>query len=186
MRASIGPFLPDERESFSESHVDFDRLFDDVYPGLVRYCQRMSADVDMAEDAAQEAFVRFLDRRPRGDGPGLRAWLYKVATHVLRDRARVEGNRARLRDANPGRVGMPTRPPGADEVMERDERVREVRRVLDGMDERDRALLLLREEGFSYRELADAVGVQDSSVGTLLARARKRFESELSERTIRA
>jgi RNA polymerase sigma factor (sigma-70 family) len=164
--------------------VDFDRLFDDVYPGLVRYCQRVSADPDVAEDAAQEAFVRFLDRRPRGDAPGLRAWLYKVATHVLRDRARVEGNRARIREANPGRVRLTDGPPGADETMERDERIRRIRRVLDGMDERDRTLLLLREEGFSYRELAEAVGVQDSSVGTLLARARKRLESELSQRTI--
>ncbi|CAN5675194.1 RNA polymerase sigma factor SigX [soil metagenome] len=170
--------------------MDFDRLFDDVYPGLVRYCHRMTADADLAEDAAQEAFVRFLDRRPRGDAAGLRAWLFKVATHLLRDRARVEGNRARLRQHNPEAVGVPAPAGGwgsgesALEAMERKERVAAVREILASLEERDRTLLLLREEGFSYRELADSAGVQASSVGTLLARARRRFETELRERGI--
>lgn len=167
--------------------MDFDRLFDDVYPGLVRYCHRMTADPDLAEDAAQEAFVRFLDRRPRGEAAGLRAWLFKVATHLIRDRARVEGNRARLRDNHAEEVGeMPggAMRNGEDalESMERMERIAAVRDVLASLEERDRTLLLLREEGFSYRELAESAGVQASSVGTLLARARRRFETELRER----
>ncbi len=163
--------------------MDFDRFFDDVYPGLVRYCHRMTADRDLAEDTAQEAFVRFLDRRPRGDAAGLRSWLYTVATHLLRDRARVEDNRARLRQVHPPKPDAPVLP---DEAVERTERVRQVREVLSALDERDRTMLLLREEGFSYQEVAAAVGVQPSSVGTLLARARKRFENELIERKIRA
>jgi RNA polymerase sigma factor (sigma-70 family) len=168
--------------------VDFDRLFDDVYPGLVRYCHRMTADPDLAEDAAQEAFVRFLDRRPGGEAAGLRAWLFKVATHLLRDRARVETNRARLREHHPGEVGVGTPGGGGNsgedafETLEREERIAAVREVLASLEERDRTLLLLREEGFSYRELADSTGVQASSVGTLLARARRRFETELRER----
>ncbi|TVP42418.1 MAG: sigma-70 family RNA polymerase sigma factor [Gemmatimonadales bacterium] len=168
--------------------MDFDRLFDDVYPGLVRYCHRMTADADLAEDAAQEAFVRFLDRRPRGEAAGLRAWLFKVATHVLRDRARVENNRARLREHHHGE-GTAGRPGGGGangedvlESLERKERIAAVRDVLASLEERDRTLLLMREEGFSYRELADSTGVQASSVGTLLARARRRFETELRER----
>jgi RNA polymerase sigma-70 factor, ECF subfamily len=166
--------------------VDFDRLFDDVYPGLVRYCHRVTADADLAEDAAQEAFVRFLDRRPKGDLPGLRAWLYKVATHLVRDRARVEGNRARLREAHAPRVTPDAGAPAPDEALERAERIDAVRQVLEEMEDRDRTLLLLREEGFSYRDLADLVGVQASSVGTLLARARRRFQAELNNRKIQA
>jgi DNA-directed RNA polymerase specialized sigma24 family protein len=40
------------------------------------------------------------------------------------------------------------------------------------MPERDRRLLLLRHEGYSYHELATALGLVESSVGTLLRRAR--------------
>ena len=40
---------------------------------------------------------------------------------------------------------------------------------------RDRAVLLLRHSGFSYAEIADAVGLAPGSVGTTLVRAQRRF-----------
>jgi RNA polymerase sigma factor (sigma-70 family) len=64
---------------------------------------------------------------------------------------------------------------GTVEEIDRSRRIADVRRALDSLDERDRTLLLMREEGFQYRELAEAVGVEPTSVGTLLARARRRF-----------
>lgn len=158
--------------------MDFDKLFDEVYPGLYRYCLRMTADADAAEDAAQEAFVRLLDRKVRGDGAGLKAWLFKVATHVVRDRVRISDNRRRLLERNPVAPAPPSDPA---EVFGRKEEVARVRRALAGLDERDRTLLLLREEGFSYRELGEAVGVKAASIGTLLARARQRFLEAMTE-----
>ena len=149
-----------------------------MHPGLYRYCLRLTADSDLSEDVAQEAFVRMLDRKVRGDPAGLRAWLFKVATHLIRDRARVESNRARLLEAHAVDVTGGETP---EEQAERAERVEIVRRALSNLDERDRTLLLLREEGFAYRELAEVIGVQSTSVGTLLARARRRFTSALNE-----
>ena len=40
--------------------VEFDALFEAVYPALFRYCNRMTGDPDQAEDLAQEAFFRLL------------------------------------------------------------------------------------------------------------------------------
>lgn len=137
----------------------------------------MAPDTDVAEDAAQEAFVRFLDREVEGDPAGVRAWLFKVATHLLRDRARVQANRERLLQEHPI---APDGPPLPDEELAQRERVARVRRALAGLEHRDRTLLLLREEGLSYRELAEALGVQPSSVGTLLVRARRRLEERMS------
>lgn len=159
-------------------HVNFDELFDDVYPELFRYCVRMAGDVDVAEDVVQDAFVRLLDRGVRGDRAGLRAWLFKVATHRLRDGIRVRENRRRLlreRPVAPDPVATP------EELTRREERVFRARRALSRLDERDRTLLLLKEEGFSYQEMADAVGVRATSIGTLLARARRRFAGALEE-----
>jgi RNA polymerase sigma factor (sigma-70 family) len=158
--------------------VNFDTLFDDVYPDLFRYCVRLTGDGDAAEDLVQEAFVRLLDRQVEGGREGIRAWLFKVATHLVRDRVRVERNRARLLEKNPVLPGGVDAP---DRALERDERVRAVRRALEFLDERDRTLLLLREEGFTYQELAGIIGVQPASVGTLLARARRRFAGVLTE-----
>jgi len=47
--------------------------------------------------------------------------------------------------------------------------------VLERLPVRDRQLLLMREEGFSYEEIAAVIGVAPASVGTLIARALKRF-----------
>lgn len=157
--------------------MNYEELFDQVYPQLYRYTLRMTGDADVAEDAAQEAFVRLLDREVEGDASRQRAWLFTVATHLLRDRARLSRNRARLLEENPVHAAAP---PPADQEVERKERVARIRKALDALGERDRTLLLLREEGFSYQELAEEINVQPGSVGTLLARARRRLMSELN------
>jgi RNA polymerase sigma-70 factor (ECF subfamily) len=152
--------------------VDFDALYDEVFPPLFRYCQRLTGDPDVAEDVAQEAFVRLLDRKVTGERAALRVWLFTVATHVIRDRWRVSTNRRRLLEINPVTPGGA---PDPEVETERRQEIADVRRALDGLADRDRELLLMREEGFSYREIAEAVGVSATSVGTLIARAQKRF-----------
>ena len=152
--------------------MDFDALYDEVFPSLFRYCQRLTGDPDVAEDMAQEAFVRMLERRVVGERAAVRVWLFKVATHLVRDRWKVSSNRKRLLESHPVTPGAG---PDPARETERREDVASVRRALDTLDPRDRELLLMREEGFSYREMAEAVGVSGASVGTLLARAQKRF-----------
>jgi RNA polymerase sigma-70 factor (ECF subfamily) len=88
----------------------------------------------------------------------------------------VENNRARLLRVHGQDVSSEEMPA---EQLERAGRVAMVRRALLQLSDRDRTLLLLREEGFAYMELAEAIGVDPSSVGTLLARARRRFAAVL-------
>ena len=52
-----------------------------------------------------------------------------------------------------------------------------VRAALQELSERDRTILLMREEGFRYAEIADAIGVKHTSVGALVARALRRFSA---------
>ena len=159
-------------ESSYVSGVDFDALYDEVFSPLFRYCHRLTGDPDVAEDVAQEAFVRLLDRQVAGEQAALRVWLFKVATHLIRDRWRVSSNRRRLLEIHPV---APGKPPDSERETERSQEVASVRYALETLDPRDRELLLMREEGFSYGEMAEAVGVQATSVGTLLARTQRRF-----------
>jgi RNA polymerase sigma factor (sigma-70 family) len=158
--------------------VDFETLFDEVYPALFRYCQRLTGEPDVADDVAQEAFVRLVDRRITGDPRALRVWLFKVATHVIRDRVRTRENRRRLLAANPVAPGSGDTP---DREAERNETIQAVRAALDQLELRDRQMLLMRYEGFSYKELAEVVGVAHTSMGTLLARAQRRFARTYQE-----
>ena len=49
------------------------------------------------------------------------------------------------------------------------------RKALDVLPERDRNALLMREEGLDYNEIAEALDLSVGSVGTTLARARRRL-----------
>jgi RNA polymerase sigma-70 factor (ECF subfamily) len=87
---------------------------------------------------------------------------------------RKKERRRRLRVAKrepPGAVSTPL------EDVERAEKIASVRKALADLSERDRQMLLMREEGFRYAEIAEAIGVRSTSVGALLARALERFSA---------
>lgn len=153
--------------------ASFGELYESLQPSLLRYLERLIGDGDIAEDVAQEAFLRLL-RRTDLDADNARLWIFTVATNLVRDHGRAVARRRRLLVATPV---VPSGPPAPDVETERSERVTRVRAALELLPERDRQLLLMREEGFRYKEMAEAVGVAPGSVGTLIVRALKRFES---------
>ena len=153
--------------------VGFGALYERLQPSLLRYLERLTGDGDLAQDVAQEAFLR-LFRRGDLKGDDARLWIFTVATNLVRDHGRTSVRRRRLLVAQPVRPNAPTTP---DVETERSERVARVRAALNTLPERDRQLLLMREEGFRYQEMAEAVGVAPGSVGTLIARALKRFQA---------
>jgi len=149
--------------------MDIDRLFDAVYPGLVRFGLRMTGDLQVAEEGARKAFVRFLDQRPRGDTAASRAWLYRALTRHLEE---VE---ARSREAPPRRR-LPAHLEASGRAV--DARDRTLLSALATLPTRERAVLLLREEGLGYPDVAEVAGVPSSGVGgvgDLLVEARRRF-----------
>ncbi len=149
-----------------------DRLFAELHAPVFRYVHRLTGDPDVAADIAQEAFVRLYTR-----GGGLpdeaRPWLFRVADNLVRDRARRRSTVVRFADAGERIVSDP--PPRPDDALEQSERVQEVREALERLKPRDRKILLMREEGFSYEEIARVVGVGRRSVPTLVMRALRRF-----------
>jgi RNA polymerase sigma-70 factor (ECF subfamily) len=151
--------------------MGFDAFYKRVHPNIFRYLERLTGDADAAGDIAQEAFVRLLSR-PDLTEDAARLWLFTVATNLVRDRGRSTARRARLLASTPPETGRLSQP---DEDLERKERIGSVRAALDMLAERDRQMLLMREEGFRYDEIAEAVGVAPGSVGTLMARALKKF-----------
>lgn len=146
---------------------------------LVRYLARLSGDHELAEDAAQEAFAR-LHRSPPRHQDEIRGWLFRVGTNLVWDAKRRSSTRRRL---------LATRVPGAflgDQPRRPDDEAHSaevrghVRAALDRLHAKERSALLMREEGFSHREIAQAVGTTTGSVGTILARALEKLARELS------
>ena len=146
------------------------RLFERHYPAVVRFLYRRLGDRDQAEELAQEAFTRLLDQRLRRPT----AWLYAVAANLARDAARGEAVRARRLRLLAGELADATAP-SPEQALLREETSQGVRAALLSLSERDRLLLLLREEGLTYREIADVIGISPTLVGPLLTRAQRRF-----------
>ena len=125
--------------------------------------------------------MRLLDKPPRAPD----AWLYVVAGNLARDAQRSEGRRARhlsVMDA-PERLANAADPaPGADAAMCTAEESALVQDTLAMLPERDAALLVMRADDVSYREIAAAIGVAPTSIGPLLARAQQRFIRALGSR----
>ena len=157
--------------------MDAAGLFAEHHPSLFRYLARLTGDADVAEDAAQEAFVRLMERPP---APGeTRAWLFRVGTNAAWMALRTRGRRKRLLEAAPGRAPVADAPPAPDAQAEAAETRRRVRAALETLSERDRQMVLMQQEGFRYREIAEAVGTTTQSVGTMIARALNKLAAEL-------
>lgn len=160
--------------------TDVDRLFRTYNAQLVRYLTRRLGDSDLAEEVAQETFVRAM----RQDAiTNERAWLFAVATNLLRDAARrQERERKHLT-----LLAAESRESSEDADVEAElsvERLRQsaaARRALGAMKDRDRSALLMKEEGLSYPEIAEALDLSPGSVGTTLARARRRLVEAYEE-----
>lgn len=155
------------------------REFTRRYASLERYLVRLCGDPATAADIAQEAFARLHQRGTMPDDAG--AWLVTVAHNLLRN---SEGRRRRReRLSSPVRAAFVVADPPLqpDAEIEAAERRARVRAALERLPLRDRQLLLLRYEGMSYRELSRALRIGESSVGTLLARAKGAFRHALGE-----
>ena len=150
---------------------DVERLFRTYHATLVRYLTRRLGDRDWAEEVAQETFVRALRQEKLVNE---RAWLFAVATNLVRDEARKDIRRRRRLTLLRAEVEE-AEAPAVEQSMERAHEAGLARQALAALAERDRLALLMREEGLGYDEIASALSLSVGSVGTTLARARRRL-----------
>jgi RNA polymerase sigma-70 factor (ECF subfamily) len=144
----------------------FDRLYREYGRAVERHLVYLTGDRQLAEDLAQETFGKLYERLLAPDDEALRdprSWLLAVASNLAYNHFRSEGRRA-------------SREAAIEVTFETDrDDVLDVRGALARLDARDRTVLLLRHTGFSYAEIARAIGIAPGSVGTTLARAQRRF-----------
>ncbi|MNB82789.1 putative RNA polymerase sigma factor FecI [compost metagenome] len=164
---------------FPESSL-FKQIFYEYYPGVLRKLTALLRDEAVAEDLAQETFLRLYRQPPDNlEAPG--AWLHRVSTRLAYD---YMGRAARERElAEQSEREQPaggSSPSGEEEWMRQLDQ-EEVRHWLDGLDERDRKALLLRYSGYSYAEIAEELSVRPQIMGTLLSRATERLRRQAAD-----
>lgn len=151
----------------------FARTFTAEFPRLFRFLSRLSGEPDLAADVAQDAFVRLFARGSMPNEPS--AWLISVALNLYRNARTTASRRRRLLTLSRAEAVMADPPPAPGASIDDDSRRAVVRRTLERLADRDRQLLLLCAESYRYREIAMALDLNEGSVGTLLARAKRAF-----------
>ena len=154
----------------------FEALFRREYARVVGIAHRIVRDADEAEDVAQDVFISFYKRHP-ADAGYAPAWLHAAAAHTALNAIRSRSRRSTREQAH-ARESDRSIDPGAS--AEAQETRAEVRAALATMDERSASLLALRYSGLSYDEIAAALGLRKSSIGTFLARAEDAFRKEVT------
>jgi RNA polymerase sigma-70 factor (ECF subfamily) len=145
--------------------------------GVVNVVYRMCGDANLAEDAAQEAFIRAWQHLPgyRPQSP-FRNWVYRIATNVALDMLRRERETVDI-DA----LSLAASDGGPEATVEGRERGEQVRQAVLALPPASRAVLVLREyEGLSYREIADMLGIPIGTVMSRLSYARNRLRESLT------
>lgn len=158
--------------------ASFETLFYRHYDRVYGLLFRLLGNWVEAEDITQEVFLK-LYQQPLKKGlfgrqeHNVGAWLYRVATNMgynhIRGRKRQwQRNTVLVPDATDAL------PDPAERAAQQETRLR-VRQALSQLPQRDTQLLLLRQMGFSYAELAEACEIAPGSVGTMLSRAAEAF-----------
>ncbi len=148
------------------------------------YCVNTLRDATLAEDAAQEIFLKAYQglTRFRGDA-AFSSWLYRITINHCRDvlrktaRRRTESLDALLEESGDRIEALLAAP---DDPQRTSEHTDLIRQILAGLPDAHREILLLREaQGLSYEELADTLSCSLDAVKGRLKRARQELTSQL-------
>ena len=146
--------------------------------GVLNVIYRMCGDVHLAEDAAQETFIRAWQNlssyRPQ---TSLRNWLYRIAVNVGTDMLRKEKRILpdAIEDLHLTDSGLEL-----ESLVSQQERTALVQKAILSLPEASRAVLVLREyEGLSYQEISTTLDIPVGTVMSRLSYARNLLKAKL-------
>ncbi|MEX0718175.1 MAG: sigma-70 family RNA polymerase sigma factor [Planctomycetaceae bacterium] len=160
-----------DREAFGELVRRYERR-------VIRVIRRFVRDRDLADDLAQETFLRAYERLDQFD-PSRRfgPWLFRIGVNLTLDHLRKRKRRGRFALFSEKSSGPPP-DPGVADPRQRKELNQEIWAVLEQVPEKYRAVLVLRDlENFSTSEIAAILDRKEATIRWRLAEARDRFKT---------
>jgi RNA polymerase sigma-70 factor, ECF subfamily len=164
------PGLPAARTESQEA-LDFESIFQEYWNRVCAVIYRLVGDPDETQDLALETFMR-LHQNPPEDSTNLAGWLYRVATRLGLNSLRSHARRQRYESE----ASQLNKPASVEKLLEASQERQQVLAAIQRMKPQAAELILLRSAGLSYAEIAAALDIRSSSVGTLLRRAEREFE----------
>ncbi|KAF0106525.1 MAG: RNA polymerase sigma-70 factor ECF subfamily [Anaerolineaceae bacterium] len=156
----------------------YEELVRRYYTRVVHIVHRMCGDMTLAEDAAQEAFLRaWVHLSSFHPDSSLRNWLYRIAVNAALDVLRrkteepVEDEKMQW---------IPDQAPGPEAALIQKEQAAFLQQAMKSLPEASRSVLVLREYGeLSYEEIATVLDIPMGTVMSRLNYARNRLRETL-------
>jgi RNA polymerase sigma-70 factor (ECF subfamily) len=149
-------------------------LYRSARPGLLNYVRQMMRSDFEAEDIVQSTFLKTFDQAETHRIENLQAWLYRVAHNLA-----IDAMRRKVTHDQAVSEWVHTKEQGSVPSAEQESiNQQTVLRALATLNERERACLLLRADGFSYSEIGEVLQISAKSVSVYLARAIKKVRTE--------
>jgi RNA polymerase sigma-70 factor (ECF subfamily) len=178
------PALPAEDEALAGlveraragDRAAFAALFERYHTRICRYLARLVGDDDLGRDLAQDTFLAAWRAFPAiGEDARFAPWLYRIATNFARSHLR----RARLIRWLPWgeHEGRPSSDyPSSSGLEEQTGEAERIKLALAEVSSKNRTCLLLQlDAGFSQREIAALLGINEKSVSAYISRGRQQF-----------
>lgn len=149
----------------------FARLVESYWPRLFRWLYHLTHDRHLAEDLAQETFLKALANLHRfRAGTNFRAWLFRIGHNAFANIHRASRRRTSLPDDLPARDQGP-----ADQACSR-EMMTDLATAVEKLPTDFKAALLLRvEEGLSFRQIAGVMDITEETARWRVFKARQRL-----------
>jgi len=172
--------MPEAAQTAAAPAPAFDEAFTLHHRAVYRAAYALVRDTGLAEDVTQEVFLKLYQHLGSlQNGEHVRPWLLRVATNTalntIRSRSRSGAREDEFAHAATAGGHGGSGPVGIEADYERRAEIDEARRALEQVKEPMRSCLLLKQQGLSYREIAQTLSINEVNVGSLIARGRKEF-----------
>ncbi len=155
--------------------IEFEEAFALHHRTVFRAARSVVQDAGLAEDVTQEVFIKLYNNMDSvKDQEMLRPWLIRVALNEAKNAVRGK-IRANIRDENYVKESLENSVYNVGSEYEQQSEVNEINRALNKIKEPLRSCLVLKQQGLSYREIAESLSIKETSIGTYVARARQEF-----------
>ena len=166
----------------------FDHLVEKFRRPLVGFLYRMARSHAVAEELAQEVFLRvYRSRKTYNASAKFTTWMYRIATNLAVNYARDTRNRrGEVSLDEPAEGGTAYEVPDgeltAEQSLLRRERMRAIRSHVEALPERQRlAVVMHKYQGLDYRQIARVLKLSESATKSLLFRAYETLRESLKE-----
>jgi RNA polymerase sigma-70 factor (ECF subfamily) len=175
--------LPDSEPPTNERwNAKYERLLLEHNDALINYVYSWVRSRADATDIVQEAYVRFFRLGDPTTISHLRAFLFKIAKNIATDFLRKRIVREAFADEESLRSSNES--PSPEQIWLAKEELTALQRAIETLPPRTKmALMLVREDGISYEELGQRLGIKTHSARRLIERAMEYLLEAVSEET---